>query len=255
MSLDIAGRRVHDPRRSLGLRQDHRPADDRRARGHHRRRAADRRRRRERAVAEGPRHRDGVPELRALPAHERARQHGLRAEAARGRQGGDQQAGRGGRTHPRPRAASRPQAVAALGRPAPARGDGARDRARPGRVPDGRAAVEPRRQAARADAHRGVAPPAAARHDHDLRDARPDRGDDARRPRGGHALRRPPAGGLADGALQPAREPLRGRLHRLAGDELHAGDGRGRHGEAAVRRRAAAPASCTTACAKPTAAS
>ena len=27
---------------------------------------------------EGPRHRDGLPELRALPAHDRAREHGLR---------------------------------------------------------------------------------------------------------------------------------------------------------------------------------
>ena len=34
---------------------------------------------------EGPRHRDGVPELRALPAHDRAREHGLPAEAGRGR--------------------------------------------------------------------------------------------------------------------------------------------------------------------------
>ena len=32
-------------------------------------------------AAEGPRHRDGVPELRAVPAHERRREHGLRAEA------------------------------------------------------------------------------------------------------------------------------------------------------------------------------
>ncbi len=30
--------------------------------------------------------------------------------------------------------------------------------------------------------------------------------------------------GLADGALQRAQEPVRGRLHRLAGDELHAGE-------------------------------
>ena len=42
----------------------------------------------------------------------------------------------------------------ALGRPAAARRDGARDRARAGRVPDGRAALEPRREAARADARR-----------------------------------------------------------------------------------------------------
>ncbi|MDZ7653071.1 MAG: ATP-binding cassette domain-containing protein [Burkholderiaceae bacterium] len=35
---------------------------------------------RQRRRAEGSRHRDGVPELRALSAHERVRQHGLRAE-------------------------------------------------------------------------------------------------------------------------------------------------------------------------------
>ena len=84
----------------------------------------------------------------------------------------------------RPRAAPGAQACPALGRPAPARGHGPGDRARPGRVPDGRAAVEPRRQAARADAHRGVADPEFARHDHRLRDPRPDRGAHARRPGG-----------------------------------------------------------------------
>jgi ABC-type sugar transport system ATPase subunit len=33
-----------------------------------------------RPAAEGPRHRDGVPELRAVPAHDGRREHGLRAE-------------------------------------------------------------------------------------------------------------------------------------------------------------------------------
>ncbi len=50
----------------------------------------------------------------------------------------------------------------------------------PKRVPDGRAAVEPRRQAARADADRGRPDPASAADDDDLRHPRPDRGDDAR---------------------------------------------------------------------------
>ena len=36
--------------------------------------------RRHRPAAEGPRHRDGVPELRALPAHDGRREHGLRAQ-------------------------------------------------------------------------------------------------------------------------------------------------------------------------------
>ena len=56
---------------------------------------------------------------------------------------------------PRPRPAPRAQAGEPVRRPAPARGDGPRDRARPEGVPDGRAAVQPRREAARADAHRG----------------------------------------------------------------------------------------------------
>ena len=92
-----------------------------------------------------------------------------------------------------------------VGRPAPAGGDGSRDRARPSRLPDGRAAVEPRREAARADADRGLAAAVAARHDDRVRDARPDRGDDAGRPGRGDAGRRPAAGRLARGALQRAR--------------------------------------------------
>ena len=47
-----------------------------------RRRDPDRRHRRLTAGAQGSQHRHGVPELRALPAHERRRQHGLRAQAA-----------------------------------------------------------------------------------------------------------------------------------------------------------------------------
>ena len=55
----------------------------------------------ERHPAARPRHRHGVPELRALSAHDRLRQHGLRPEAAEVPQGGDQAPG--GRT---PRASS-----------------------------------------------------------------------------------------------------------------------------------------------------
>ena len=53
---------------------------------------------------------------------------------------------------PRARQAARPQAAPALRRPAPARRDGPRHRAQPEGLPVRRAAVEPRRQAARADA-------------------------------------------------------------------------------------------------------
>ena len=76
--------------------------------------------------------------------------------------------------------AAPPQAARALGRPAPAGRHGPGDRPAPAGVPDGRAALEPRREAARPDAGRArqAAPP--ARRDHAVRDARPDRGDDAR---------------------------------------------------------------------------
>ena len=43
---------------------------------------------------------------------------------------------------------------------------------------------------------------------------------------------------IAEGALRRPGEPVRRRLHRLAGDELRAGAARGRHDQAAVRRRA-----------------
>ena len=61
----------------------------------------------------------------------------------------------------------RAQAARALGRPAAAGGDGARDRAAAAGLPDGRATLEPRCEAARADAGR------------DLRSSRP---TSARRP-------------------------------------------------------------------------
>ena len=120
----------------------------------------------------------------------------------------------------------RAEAARALRRPAPARRDGPRDRAPAAGVPDGRAALEPRREAARADARRDRAAPARPRRDDDLRHARPGRGDDDGRPRGGHAQGRAAAGRRAAGALRPAGQPLRRRLHRQPGDERPRGDAR-----------------------------
>ncbi len=48
------------------------------------------------------------------------------------------------------------------------------------------------------------------------------------------------AGRDADGALRQAQQPVRGRLHRLAVDELPPGDRRGRHDQVADGRRQAA---------------
>ena len=95
-------------------------------------------------------------------------------------QGRDQAPCQRGGAHPRSRRAAGPQAAAAFRRPAPARRHGPRHRAQSQGLPVRRAAVESRRQAARADAHRDQAR-APEGQDHDgLRDARPDRGDDAR---------------------------------------------------------------------------
>ena len=101
---------------------------------------------------------------------------------------------------------------------------GPRHRAPPARVPVRRAAVQSRRQAARADARRAQEAAPAARHHGHLRHPRSGRGHDARRPRRGHEGRPGAAGGRAARALQSARQQVRGRLHRLAGDELRHGD-------------------------------
>ena len=118
IDLDIAAPRIRRAGRAVRLRQVDDAAHDRRARGHLRRRGPDRRARGQRPAAALAQHLDGVPELRALPAHDRAREPGLLAEdrraspgrdrEARGRGGGDPRARRRFWTAPRPsfRAAS-----------------------------------------------------------------------------------------------------------------------------------------------------
>ena len=166
---------------------------DRRARGHLRGRPAHRRQGREQQGAQGPRHRHGVPELRALPAHDRAREHGLRRSS-----------------WPRPRRPTIDQKV-----------DGGGPDPRPHRSTS--TASRPTSRAASASAWRWAAPSCATRrrsswtsrcrtstpscgcrcaprssrlqkrlgHDHGVRHPRPDRGHDARRPGGGHARAAP----------------------------------------------------------------
>ena len=119
-------RRVRDPGRAVGLREVDDAQHDRRPGGHLRGRAAHRRQARQQHGAEGPRHRHGVPELRPLPAHDGAREHGVRPQAGQDPQGRHRPEGGRGGPHPRPHAAPRPQAGQPLGRPAPAGGDGPR---------------------------------------------------------------------------------------------------------------------------------
>ena len=190
----------------------------------------DRRPRRQRPDAARAGHRHGLSELRALPAPLGLRQHRVQPQAAQGAEGRDRQAGARRGAHPRPRPVPQAQAEGALGRPAAARRDGPCDRAPAVGVPDGRAALQPRRQAARPDASRDQRAPAQPRRDDHLRDARPGRGDDHGRPRRRDAQGRAAAGGRAAGALRPSGQPLRRRLHRQPGDE-HA------RGDAAARQR------------------
>ncbi len=137
-----------------------------------------------------PRHRPGVPDLRAVPASQRARQRRLRAEAARhGRRRA--RAARAGEMVERVGLdrLRRPLSGQPLRRPAAAGGAGPRagDRAA---APDvRRAAVEPRRQAAHR--HAGRDPPAAARQRHHraLCHPRPGRGVLDLRPGGDHVGR------------------------------------------------------------------
>ena len=123
--------------------------DDRRARGDHRRPATDRRRRRQWL---SPRDRDVamVFQSYALYPHMTVAENiGFGLVGARRAQGGDRRQGAGDGAPAGARGPSRPQARAALRRPAAARGDGSRDRAQAEGVPDGRTAVEPRRATAR----------------------------------------------------------------------------------------------------------
>ena len=211
-------------------------ADDRGAGGDQQRRDRDRRPGGQQRAAQGPRHRHGVPELRALPAHDGVRQHGVLAEAGEGAQGRDPAAGPAGGADPRAAGLPRALSAPALGRPAPARRHGPRDRARPRGVPVRRAALQSRRQAAGADAHRDQGAASAPQDHLGLRHPRPDRGDDHGGPDRRDARRRGRAGRRAARSLRPAGQSVRRRVHRLAGDELHR-----RHDQAQRRRRARSP--------------
>ena len=107
----------------------------------------------------------------------------------------------------------------ALRRAAAARRHGPRHRAQPAGLPVRRAALQPRRQAPRADARRDQGAAPAPEGHHRLRHPRPDRGHDHGRQDRGDERRQRRADRGAARALRPPRQPLRRRLHRLAGHE------------------------------------
>ncbi len=119
---------------------------------------------------QGPRHRHGVPELRPLSPSEGGRQHRLSAcGSVRSSSAERTQAGAQGGRAPGARGLSRAAAGAALRRPAPAGRACPRHHPPAAGLPDGRAAVEPGRAAAAADAHRDQAAAARAQGDDALR--------------------------------------------------------------------------------------
>src|SRR6266498_1023860 len=77
-----------------GLRQDLGPAHGRRARGDHRGPRLARRADGQQGSAEGPGHRDDLPELRALSAYVRLREHGVCSQDAEGAEARDRDEGR-----------------------------------------------------------------------------------------------------------------------------------------------------------------
>ena len=141
-----ARRRVRRLRGAVRVRQVDAPAHDRGTGIGERRRTADRWQAGERGFRRAARPRHGVPVIRALSAHDRVPEPGLRtgepAHAARRHR----RQGAGCGAHAAPRTAARAPADPALGRPATARRDRPRDRARSDDLPVRRAAVEPRRR-------------------------------------------------------------------------------------------------------------
>ena len=166
------------------------------------------------------------------PHMTRRGQHGLRPQDGEGAQRGAQEACRGGRPAARAHRLPRPQAEGALRRSAAAGRDGPCDRPLPPGLLHGRAAVEPRRQDARADPHRHREAPGRPRGHHRLRHPRPDRGDDDGRPGRSDGQGLPPAGRHPAEPLRQAGQPLRRRVHRLPADEPDGGPRRRRAGRA-----------------------
>ena len=176
----------------------------------------DRRRRREQRRPRRPRRRDGLPVVRALPAHDGVRQPRVRSPQPAVAARRDRRARAPCRGNPPPRRAPEAQAEAALWRTAPACGARPRDRARAGGVPHGRATVEPGRSAPRRDSRGDPETPAATRDDHGLRHARSGRSDDDGRPDRGTEPRSAAADRYPRGAVHATRQRLRRTLHRLA---------------------------------------
>ena len=222
------------PARRLGLRQDDAAAHDGGLRAADRGPDLDRRRGRHGDAALRTPGQHDVPVLRALPAHVRAEERRLRAEAG---QAAEQRGRRPGRGDPeaRPHGAVRgAHAAPALGRPAPARRARPRARQAPEAPAARRAARRARPQAARAHAVRAAEHPGDAWRHLRRRDARPGGGDDARLTDRRHEPRRDHPDRHAVRHLRVPELALRRRLHRI-GEHVRGPADRGRAGLRARR--------------------
>ena len=190
----------------------------------------DRRPRRERRAAEGPRHRDGLPELRPLSAHDRLREHGLRPASC-------------GMCRKAEIDARVQEAAEILGLERPADAQAARSSpaasasawrwaapscaSRRCSCSTSRSRTSTPSCGSQMRAEISSACTSARRHD-DLRDARPGGGDDDGRPHRGMNGRDASAGRGAAGGLRPPGEPVRRGVHRHPADEPTARRGRRR---------------------------
>ena len=178
---------------------------------------------RHRRAAEGARHLDGLPELRALPVSHRRREHRLSRCASPGSR---RRSGSSGCRRWRSCSASPSISSASRRSSRAGSGSGLRWDARSSALPSVFLMDEPLsnldaklRVQMRADI---AALQARLRDHHRLRHARPGRGDDARAPGRGARRRAAAAVRHAARALRAAGERLRRRVHRLARDEpLH----------------------------------
>ena len=151
-------------------------------------------------AAQGSRHRDGLPELRALPAHDRARQHGVRAEAPQGPEGRHREAGQRGGRDPR---ASRSSSTASRRSCPAASASASRSAGRSSASPPCSSWTSRSRTSTPSSASRpGPRSPAStsASGRRRLRHPRPGRGDDDGQPDRGHERGPAPAGRHAAGA-------------------------------------------------------
>ena len=164
----------------------------------------DRRGRRLHGAGDRARRLHGVPVLRPVPPHDRARERRLRPQGQRPAQGRGARPRRGGPRAGRPRGLRPAPAERALGRPAAAGRGGPRAGARARGPAVRRAALQPRRQAPPPGARGDPRIAAEARPDLGLRDPRSGRGARGLGSHHRHAQRRDRPGGRPARALRAA---------------------------------------------------